>query len=217
MSSNTQFNDRVRYTLKNKNLGSEIITEPIGWNDDDKEYSRHKNYHGIIAKFSNSLKFIGTGADYIQMALDLYGINEELELTREERHPHTDQWTLIYSGYLDLSTWVKQNDQVSVKFNSGGLEQLLKSRERDKIEIDRLTSIDGGNLPVLQTVNVKLEGRRIFLKSELVAKGTQNYVGHSSRAGDTGSYSSGIPFEVLNKSHEQCTCYFRKFRDKSRR
>jgi len=102
------YNDRVRYTLKSKTLDPLIVTEPLGWAADDKEYSRHEQYHGIIAKFSNSLKFIDTGADYIQLVLDLYGINEQVELVREEKHPQTDVWTLTYSGYLDLSTWTRE-------------------------------------------------------------------------------------------------------------
>lgn len=201
---NPIYNDRVRYTLKNKNFNSLIITEPIGWNDDEKEYARHENYHGIIAKFSNSLKFIGSGADYIQLVLDVYGINEEIKLIREEKHPYTDVWSLTYSGYLDLSTWVRENNQVSVKFNSGGLEQLLKSRESEKVEIDRDQTIDGKTISPLSTVNVELEGRRIFLKSKWEVKPPDNYANlyTESNAGNVREQSVGIPFKLINKSHE---------------
>ena len=200
---NPIYNDRVRYTLKNTNFDSLIITEPIGWKDDEKEYARHENYHGIIAKFSNSLKFIGYGADYIQLVLDIYGINEEIQLIREEKHPHTDVWTLTYSGFLDLSTWAKENNQVSVKFNSGGLEQLLKSRESEKIEIDRLTTIDGKSIPALNTINVQLEGRRIFLKTTYKVNASENTVTtYNQTNGQTRGSTYTLPLVLVNKSHE---------------
>jgi hypothetical protein len=66
-------------------------------------------------------------------------------------------------GLIDLD---QGKNQVSVKFNSGGLEQLLKSRESEKVEVDRLTTIDGKAIPELPTIDVELEGRRIFLKSK---------------------------------------------------
>jgi hypothetical protein len=205
---NPIFNDRVRYTLKSQKTESLIVTEPIGWNDDEKEFSRHEQYHGIIAKFSNSLKFIDSGADYIQLILDVYGINEPVELIREEKHPQTDVWTLTYSGFLDLSTWARENNQVSVKFNSGGIEQLLKSREGEKVEIDRETTIDGKVIPPLQTIDVELEGRRIFLKSKWETKEIDSSFDVNMHDGideDTWHVNVGVPIEIINKSHEEAS------------
>lgn len=196
-------NDRVRYTLNSKNTEALIISEPIGWNDDEKEYARHEKYHGIMAKFSNSLKFIGSGAEYIQLILDIYGINEEIELTREEKHPHTDEWLETYSGYLDLSTWSTEKNEVSVKFNSGGLEQLLKSRESEKVEIDRTTTIDGKFIPSISTIDVELEGRRIFLKTKYTVKTSENSVSmYNQTNGQTRGSTYNVPLVLVNKSHE---------------
>lgn len=201
----TSFTDRVRYTLKCPKVDSLIITEPIGWKDDQKEYERQKDYHGIITKFSNSLKFIDSGKDFIQLVYDIYGINEQIELVREERHPITDHWTLTYSGYLDLSTYEKEDNQISVKFNSGGLEQLLKARETDAVEIDRLTTIDGKVIPELETINVELDGRRIFLKTKYEVKENSNTaaLGCNSDDGNIRNQSVGIPLQLVNKSHEE--------------
>jgi hypothetical protein len=200
---NLSYNDRVRYTLKSKNLDPLIVTEPIGWAEDDKEYSRHEQYHGIIAKFSNSLKFIDSGADYIQLVLDLYGINEQVELIREEKHPQTDVWTLTYSGYLDLSTWSMEKNQVSVKFNSGGLEQLLKSRESEKVEVDRLTTIDGKTIPELNTIDVELEGRRIFLKTKYNVSNSENAITtFNETRGQTRGSTYTVPLTFVSRSHE---------------
>lgn len=209
---NTAYNDRVRYTLRNKNFSSLIIAEPIGWNDDEKEYSRHEQYHGIIAKFSNSLKFIESGAEFIQLVFDIYGINEEIELIRDERHPQTDIWTLTYRSYLDLSTMQRQNNQISIKANAGGLEKILKSRESEKIEIDRLTTIDGKPIPALIPIDVELEGRNIFLKSNWETKEIDGVFDvrlreSSDENPDDTTYhvNQAIPLSLINKSHEEAS------------
>lgn len=200
---NPAYNDRVRYTLFNKNQGSVQITEPVGWTSDEKELARHEQYYGIISRFSNSSKFVGAGKDFIQLVYDIEGINAEIELKREEKHPKTDVWMVSYSGYLDLSTYEKENNQVSIKFNSGGLEQLLKARESEQVEIDRTTTIDGKTIPEIETITVELDGRRIFLKSKFDIKSNDNkaYL-FNTTSGQTRGSKAPVPLNVLAKSHE---------------
>jgi len=64
---NPTYNDRVEYELYNKNQGSLSGIMPIGWQSDEKEYARHETYHGIVSRFSNSLKFTDAGKDFIQL------------------------------------------------------------------------------------------------------------------------------------------------------
>lgn len=201
---NPAYFDRVRYILSNKNQGSVIIDEPIGWKSDEKELSRHEQYHGIVSRFSNSSKYIGKGKDFIQLVYDIEGINAEIKLKREEKHPLTDVWTLTYSGYLDLSTWETEDNQVSIKFNSGGIEQLLKSRESEQVEIDRINTMDGKSIPELQPITIPLDGRRIFLKSKWEKEKTTNLITLDVRSdgGNTRRQTAGFPLNIVNKSHE---------------
>lgn len=201
---NPQFNDRVQYILKNKKWGDIIIIEPIGWTADDKEYARHETYHGIFPKFSNSLKFIGDAAQYIQLIYDVDGIMADIELVRNEKHPQTDIWTLTYSGYLDLSTWGKEAGQVLVKFNSGGLEQELKARDSESVEVDRLTTFNDTVIPELSTITVELDGRRILLQTKFANKSTGNFIKlvNTSTDGNTRGSTTAVPLVLINKSHE---------------
>lgn len=202
-NSNTQFFDRVRYTLKSSKVDDLVILEPEGWETDEKEYARHEQYHGIFVRFSNSLKFLGEAMEYIELILDLYGINEQVELVREERHPLTDVWTLTYSGYLDLSTWEKEDNKVSVKFNSGGIEQLLKSREGEVVELDRLTTIDGKVIPEMPVANVEIDGRNIFLKTGFNVKETDNSINlYNQTNGQTRGCTISVPLNLISQSHE---------------
>lgn len=203
--SNLNYFDRIRYTLSNQNQGSLIIEEPIGWTSDEKELARHEQYHGIVSRFSNSLKFIGDGKDFIQLVDDIDGINADIGMKREEKHPHTDVWQLGYSGNLDLSTKETENNQIAIKFNSGGLEQALKARESENVEIDRTTTIDGKTIPAINTITVALDGRRIFLKSKWETALNDNSINLfcDSNAGNTRNDTAGIPMGLINKSHEQ--------------
>lgn len=159
--------DRVQYTLSYGGTESITIREIENWGDDEKEYGRNTDYDGIFIKHSNNLVFVEDGRDFIQFIRDTYGIQAEVYLRKEERHPQTDVWVQTYAGYLDLSTWGTKGGKLTVKLNSGGAEQLLKVRESEQVEIDRETDLDGKELPPLSTIDVVLNGRKIFLMSSL--------------------------------------------------
>ena len=198
--------DRVKYELECKKLGNSIIiTEPIGWNNDDKEFARNAEYDGIVSKFSNSLKFIGNGADYINLAFELYDVMAEIKLTKYERHPRTDKWVRSYWGYLDLMTRKIENNQLSVKFNSGGLQEDIKAREDESVELTRRNTIDGSDLDPILENEVYLAGRRIFLKSKWEVKPLENkaFLTVYSNDGNTRSETQGIPISLTSQSHEQ--------------
>ena len=146
-----------------------VIVSPEGWDSDSEETSRHEKYHGIFTSFSNHLKFVDDGADFINNVRDIYGVNAEIRLTRRERHPRTDNWFIAYEGVLDLSTWQQDGFDVKVKFNSSGLSTELKARESEKVEIERETSLNGDALDPLETIQIQLERKKNFFKFNLEA------------------------------------------------
>ena len=202
---NQGYNDRVRYILQNQHISSVIITEPVGWESDDKEYTRDDKYHGILVKMSNNLKFIENGYETLKFIYDIGGVNEDIRLVKEEKHPKTDIWTRVYDGYLDMSTYTEENKTVSLKFNSGGIEAILKSREKEDVELSRETSLDGKILEPLSTDDVELDGRKIFLKSIWETNEFENDTVLSvfSNDGSTRSQTTGFPLKIINKSHEE--------------
>jgi len=202
------YNERVRYTMYHELLGNlQLSIDSIGWNNDQKEYSRNEEYNGIITKFSNNLTFIEDGAEFINTVFDMEDINGQIKLTREEMHPKTDKWYRGYWGYLDLSTRSIEGGQVKVKFNAGSIEQALKSRESETVEIDRQSTIDGVAIDELEAQKVALDGRRIFLKSKWETNPTNDNPVDLSVFSDDGNEraeSEGFPFEKLvSKSHEE--------------
>lgn len=158
--------DRVQYTLSY--MGEHIVVkEPKNWNEDEKEYARNEYYDGIVTKFSNNLIFVEDGMRFILFVNEVYGINAEINITKEERHPQTDLYVETYSGYLDLSTLEISDTELSIKVSSGGIEQLLKTRENEQLEIDRNTTLDGKELDPILSEEIPMEGREIFLLSTM--------------------------------------------------
>lgn len=206
----TEYSDRVRYFLHSKSFGSIKINDPIGWDEDEKEFTRNKESHGVFTTLSNSLKFTKEAKDFIEIVRLTEGINADLILTKEVKNDFTDVWEVAYSGYLDLGSREVQNNQISLKFNAGGLESLIKNREGDEVEIDRLESIDGKTLSKFNTSLVQLKGRNIFLKSTWEAEPMSYYkqLFVFSTDGNTRTLSNTFPFKLVTKSHEQAASTF---------
>jgi len=201
---NQGYNDRVRYILRNINFTDKTIIEPEGWKSDEVEIERSKTSYGLFQQFSNQLKFVLDGAEHIKLIRQIYGIQAEIKLIREERDPVSDIWTQTYFGFLDLSTYESEEGKVSVKFNSGGLEQLLKSRDSEQVEIDRITTIDRYPIDPLQPIEVQIDGREIFLKSDYKVKSDENSVEMTNHTddGNTRGSTVGVPLFLSSKSHE---------------
>ena len=201
---NPTFFDRVEYILEHLQYGKMKIEEPIGWQTDEKEYARNRDYNGIVTKFSNSLKFYNNGAEYIRAVKSIYGINAEIRLIRNEKHPHTDVMMRSYSGFLDMTTLEDEEGQISIKFNAGGLEKQLKARQNEKIEIDRTTTLDGNEIDSIDVNEVLLEGRRIFLRSKWEVKESNNEANTSveTNAGNTRHRVCALPLQINPNSHQ---------------
>lgn len=201
---NQTYDDRVKYTLYHRDYGSLDIQEPEGWQTDDKEYARDKDYNGMFTLLSNNLKFSGDALDFILLIDAIYGVNADLRLTKSEQHPLTDFWEQTYQGWLDLSTKEIEDNTVSLKFNSGGIEQMIKTRESESTELDRQYTMDGRLLPELSTETVLLRGRKILLDSRYEVK-TENNLARVriQSTGNTRRQTVGVPFVMTAQSHEE--------------
>jgi len=98
------YSNYVRYSLKHDYSGSIEIPEPLGWDDDDFELDRHKDYHGIFTQLSGELKFTGDAMEYINEAYILGGINANCRIIREEQIDHNGdvKWVERYNALARL-------------------------------------------------------------------------------------------------------------------
>ncbi|CAL2077715.1 conserved protein of unknown function [Tenacibaculum sp. 190524A02b] len=199
------YRDRVRYTLSHKTHGSLEITEPDGWDEDQKEYLKHSKYSGVVVKFSNSSKYYDDAADFINYIKDNYSVNDDIWLKKEIRDPYEDNWVVDYNGTLDLMKWETEGFAVKVKFNSNGLESELKARESEKVEIERTTDLYGNTLESLKTYTIDHDGRDIFLHSEFKEDSATNVVStrvFERKESDYGDATIPVPIKYVTKSDE---------------
>ncbi len=204
MSSISQgFDDRERYTLICPNYPSLVISEPIGWDEDKKEFVRDEDDDGIFTKLSSGLTFYGDAYDYLKFIYDA-DINAKPILSKEIKHPQTDEWVLYYNGFLDLFTASFENNQCVAQYNSGGLEAVYKARESEQLEIDRETTMDGAAIGSLQVKKLTEDGRRIFLQSKWTVYPENNAMAIEITAANQ-FLGTGFPMNLISKSHEEAT------------
>jgi hypothetical protein len=162
-------NNDVQFVLKAPNRNSLFLNkEPDGWNEDELEIERNKDYHGIFTKITNKLIFYGDQRDYIHNAYILGGINTDLRLTKyitrdieNESGVKEVKFFERYSALADYSTMVIKNNGLEINFNSNDLAELLQSHEDDTFEIERKDSIDNVLLDDIEFNYIKIEGRDI--------------------------------------------------------
>lgn len=203
MSSQPAYNDYVRHTLQHPSAQPLKITEPEGWNEDEKEYARNKIMDGIVPKFSNALRYVGNGMDFINTIRNTFGITARIRDIKDVKDLD-NKWVRAYSGYLDMMTWKQKEDKVEIKFNSGGLEQLRKAREKDKVELERTTTISGKTIPALVPAKMNHRGRRIFLNTifDINEFSNETKTEIKDNSGDPQTQQVGIPLNLFSQSHD---------------
>lgn len=205
MANNAAYYDNIRHTLKSIHDNDLIITDPIGYETSEEEFTRTIENIGIISNFSTDLKFIGTGLTYIENIASNYGLNETITILKEGQDPVTDEWVELYTSTLDLTTYSVEDDELSVKINSGGFDKTFKARESENLEIENTTTIDGVTIPELVTKELEIQGREIFLKSIFETSENDNSAYLSSTTKDNNNVrgvSVCIPLSIVGKSHD---------------
>jgi len=168
----TSYSNIVRYYLVGT-IGKTEISEPINWKEDEKEFKRSTKSHGVFINLSNNLKFYkgdvknDGGYDYLAQSYETEGINAVVVLIKEELDEN-NLWVESYRGYLDFSTYSTLNNIAEIKFNESGVYEKIKARQKEDLELDRLTTMDGDTIEdELETKTVALDGREILFVSAL--------------------------------------------------
>jgi len=156
--------NHVRFRLKSAVQPELKIKEPSGWNNDDLNFVRHEDYHGILIEFTGDLTFHKEAKEYIQADFEALGINSNMELKKYELTEvgGVIKWALVYVGYVDYTTKSEVNHNLSVKFNSNKLENIIDSRKSDEFDFEREYSIDDVLLEKLKTNSTELDGIELY-------------------------------------------------------
>ena len=162
--------EKYRYSLKGP-LGILYISDPIGWNEDNKVFKRSSEVHGVFTNLSSNLEFYkgdeenDGGYNYLREVYETFGINSVVLLIKEE--DVSGVWEEVYRGFFDFSKYNRDAEKISIMFNESGLYEKIKARKSEDLELARLTTMDGALLEPLKTEQVAFEGRTISINSKL--------------------------------------------------
>lgn len=102
-------NPTFRFTLSHDVLGSQVISEPMGWADAKLKLERHEDYHSLVEYFEGSFIFYGSngvddgGIDFIRSVESAYGVDAVLNIVIEVSFDDGDSFETVFTGLLDLS------------------------------------------------------------------------------------------------------------------
>lgn len=197
------FNNRHKYILKSPLGKLELNLDPIGWEKSKMKIGRSETSFGMFITVTNNLEFTGESKKHIEDNWLLYGAQARVRLTKFLKHPHTDEWQLDFTGFLDFGTRKIENNKLKIDFVEGGLRELLVSQFREHFEIDRTTDIKGNAISALKTDLISFKGREIFLLSRLSSRSTTSFVIKSGLWSSQGDYREALrpaPVEIVGNS-----------------
>ncbi|TDE53755.1 hypothetical protein [Flavobacterium sp. GT3P67] len=200
---NGSYFDNIRHTLYSVHKPPLVITDPIGYENSNEEFTRTIKNIGVVANFSSDLKFVNDGLDYIEDIIFNYGVNETITIKKEGKDPNTDEWIELYFGTLDIMVYENEDGVLSIRINSGGIDKIFKSRESESIEIESIKTLDEIAIPELVTKKITNEGREIFLKTIYnVLKTDNNAYLYNQTNGQTRGCTVNVPLNIFSKSHD---------------
>jgi len=137
---------------------------PEGWDDQQVSIMRSKQYKGLFRGVSTSLRFVGDGKDYIQNIYENTGTETEVKIAFYKYYsPPTDKYLLFFSGTVDLSTYVSDEDIfVECNINESSFSTKIMGRDGVKIDISTIESIEGVELDPTPEQTVLLKQRELL-------------------------------------------------------
>lgn len=159
----------VRYEFENLYNGEifKAQIDPKGWRNAKPKLVRSMKGHGIISVLSKNLEFTGETKRWLDAAYEARDIEAAIIMREYKMIPYTtseDEYVSMI-GDFDFSEIIKEENYTKIPFTAGRLNAQLNAKWNEKIEIQKLLSLNGITLEELALQDVLLTPRRIFLES----------------------------------------------------
>lgn len=207
-SVNIGHQNEVNYYLYSKSQGEVLIPEPIGFiSGNGNIYERDDKSKGFIKTRANKLKYYGRAYEFLVYQFATKGILEDVLQYREQRANTLDERYIKSPPiFLDIAGAKQDDDRrtVEVEAKNGGLYNLIENKMSDTVDIIDRNSIVGTDIGPLPTVNVFLDPREIFLRSEGNAEiGKEIAATVGGIFNPDGTNARTIPFTFFPNSDQQ--------------
>ena len=161
----------VIYTLSHDSTESlELTNDPIGWDNDMKEFVSSDDYAGLISRFSTNLEFVKEAVDYMEGIYAEFGPEADIYLNKKIMHPtemkRVQSYDAILDGYSIKREGRTQDRRIKINALGSTLLTTLKAKQNEKISIDSLETLDGTTLTPLTRQKVEFLGKKLLLVSK---------------------------------------------------
>lgn len=150
-----RFNQKT-YKLINLNNGNSItldgennLYEPSNYKETEYTYQRSVKNFSETRTFSKAIKFSHGAAEFLRGCYLVDDVESNVEFFEIRYNPQTAIPYDYFIGNLDFLSYEDEINYVSVNLFTGGLSKLIKSKGKEKYEIDRKTDINGNEISVL--------------------------------------------------------------------
>ena len=204
---NQAYNQRVIYTLSHEIEGSlELKNDPIGWDNDLKEFVSSDVYAGLTAKFSSNLEFVKEGVDFIENIYKKHGKEADIYLNKQILHPTqmriVNSYDAILNGYSKQRSGRKQDRKLKIDAVESSLITILKSKQSEKIDVMSLTSLNGTSLPPLTRKRFENKGTQLLLISQWEVSESLNPIEKISLSSGAPNEARAVPLSVTASSDD---------------
>ncbi|KAF0193380.1 MAG: hypothetical protein FD166_3712, partial [Bacteroidetes bacterium] len=116
--------------------GTLLEHSPEGWDDNLISRTRNEKYHGVSEKFTTPFSFILDGATILRTLLYQHGFEAHCTFSIEQLNGLTLEYSTIFSGTIDFSTFIDEENIVQVAISESSIWETIKASEDTEYEID---------------------------------------------------------------------------------
>lgn len=147
--------------------GTGTNNEPRNWDNSDYTIKRSTTSFSTEKIASDQLEFTGGGAAFLRNQYLAFDVEANVVMQEFRVNPETNAFESYDIGQFDFNTFEDTGNIVKVNFDSTSLAKLIKSKQSNKLELTRDTSINGEAITPLKINQFAVIDRAIFLDSVL--------------------------------------------------
>jgi len=187
----------VKYKMisLDNNSTLDLLTDPKNWNEAEKTLKRSTKTYGVYTELSKNLEFSQDGAEFLRTQYEVYDIEARVILEEYRIYPNQDGFYLHSSGTFDFSGYSSDKNYVKIPFKTGGLNTEIQAQLSEKVELERIESLNGTELVEFTSNICALTSRKIFLVSQVET--VANYMSTAGNLGDSVQKPDRIPPMVV--------------------
>ena len=137
---------------------------PRGFDEQRVSITRSPQFYGLFRNYTTSLEFVTTGMLWIQKIYEIEGTEFTINIgIYEYNELPVDSYLLYFSGLVDLSTYTFNETFVSCDINESSLARKIMTRDDVKVNLARLSTVEGEEMEANTLSSVNLHEREIKL------------------------------------------------------